>query len=184
MNAVLPLLELPDSEDTVRRLPLLLDPVIVEAPDRDEPEDADLTDPADRALLRGLDERSGRAARADLDTSVRSDRDEIPDTSVRLDLDEIPETSVRPDLDEIPETSVRPDLDEIPETSVLPDLDNIPETSERPDLDDSSDTEDRMVLEVTSDAAVAAVGGAFCSGSSGAWIVITLERETVAKLPK
>ncbi|TNN61509.1 hypothetical protein EYF80_028254 [Liparis tanakae] len=172
MNAVLPLLELPDSEDPVRRLPLLLDPVTVEAPDRDVPVDADLTDPADRALLPGLDERSGRAARADLDTSVRPDRDEIPDTSVRPDLDEIPETSVRPDLDEIPETSVRPDLDEIPETS------------ERPDLDDSSDTEDRMVLEVTSDAAVAAVRGAFCSGSSGAWIVITLERETVAKLPQ
>ncbi len=92
MNGVLSLPELPDSDDTVRLLALLLDSDKVdtldldERPDSDPDPDPDL-DPADPA---DLVVRPDLAVRPDLD--VRSDLEEMSDTSVRSDLDDSSDT--------------------------------------------------------------------------------------------
>lgn len=111
MNGVVSLLELPDNDDTVRLLPLLLDSDKVDAldpedrpdsdPDPDPDPDPDL-DPADLADLSDL--------------AVRPVFDDCPDFAVRLELD------VRSDLEEMSDTSERSDLDdnsEMEDTLVL-----------------------------------------------------------------
>lgn len=104
MNGVVSLLELPDNDDTVRLLLLLLDSDKVDAldpedrPDSDPDPDPDL-DPADLS-----------------DLAVRPVFDDCPDFAVRLELD------VRSDLEEMSDTSERSDLDdnsEMEDTLVL-----------------------------------------------------------------
>lgn len=99
MNGVVSLLELPDSDDTVRLLLLLLfdsDKVetldLDERPDSDPDPDPDLdpADPADLVVCPVFDDRPDLPVRPDLD--VRSDLEERSDTSERSDLDDSSDT--------------------------------------------------------------------------------------------
>ena len=94
MKGVVSLLELPDNDDTVRLLPLVLDKVdtldLEERPDSDpDPDpDPDLEPPAlaDLMVLPLFDDRPDLAVRPDL--YVRSDLEETPERSERSDLDD------------------------------------------------------------------------------------------------
>lgn len=87
MNGVVSPLELPDSDDTVRLLPPLLDSDRVDVLDLEDKPDSDPDpDPADLGLRPVFDERPDFAVR--LESDVRSDLEEMPDTSERSDLDD------------------------------------------------------------------------------------------------
>lgn len=119
MNGVFSLLELPDNDDTVRLLPLLLDPDKVDTLDLDERPDSDPdpkldpdldpADPADLVVCPVLDDRPDLAVRPDLD--VRSDVEEMPDMSERSDLDDSSEMDETLVLEVMPDTVDRAVVD-------------------------------------------------------------------------
>lgn len=119
MKGIFSLLELPDSDDTVRLLPLLLDEDKVDRLDLDErpdsdpdPEldpDLDPTDPADLVVRPVFDDRPDLAVRPDFD--VRSDVEEMPDTSERSDLDDSSEMEDTLVLEVMPDTVDRAVVD-------------------------------------------------------------------------
>lgn len=94
MNGVVSLLELPDNDDTVRLLPLLLNSDKVDTLDLDEVPDSDpdpdpdidAADPADLVVRPVFNGGPDWAARPGLD--MRSELEEMPDTSERSDLDD------------------------------------------------------------------------------------------------
>lgn len=112
INCEVSLRELPDSEDTVRLLPLLLDSDRVDMLDlEDRPDsdpDADL-DPTDLVVFSVFDDRPDFAVRLELD--VRSDLEEMPDTSERSDLDDNSEMEDTLVLEVIPDTVDRAVVD-------------------------------------------------------------------------
>lgn len=116
------LLELPDSDDTVRLLLLLLldsDKVVAldleDRPDSDpdldpDPDfDPDLVDLTDLAVRPGLDDFLDFAVRRELE--VRSDLEEMPDMSERSDLDDSSEMEDTLVLEVISDTAVRAVVD-------------------------------------------------------------------------
>lgn len=120
-NGLLSLLELPDNDDTVRLLPLLLDPDKVDTLDLEERPDSDPDPNPD--------------LEADLDPS------DPTDLTVRPVLDDRPDLDVRPDL------YVRSDLEEMPDTSE-PDFDDSSEIEDNLVLEVISDTVDRAVVDL------------------------------------
>ncbi len=110
MKGVVSLLELPDSDDTVRLLLLLLlrDPDVLDLDERPD-SDPDPTDPAD--------------------LEVRPVLTDLPDLDVCPDLD------VRPDLEEMPDTSECSDLDDSSEMEDTLVLEVIPDTVDRAVVD-------------------------------------------------
>ena len=97
MNGVVSLLRLPDNEDTVRLLLLLLDSENVDTLDFDERPDSDPEadpdpdlDPADLVLRPVFDDRPDWAVRPA--SEVRSDLEDTLDMSERSDLDDSSET--------------------------------------------------------------------------------------------
>lgn len=113
-NGDISLRELPESEDTVRLLPLLLDPDRVDTldledrPDSDPDPDPDL-DPADLIVFSVFEDRPDFAVRLEFD--VRPDREEMPETSERSDLDDNSDTEDTLVLEVIPDTVDRAVVD-------------------------------------------------------------------------
>lgn len=115
-NGEVSLRELPESDDTVRLLPLLLDPDRVDTLDLEDRPDSDPEPDPDPD--------------PDLDPAeVLSVFEDRPDFVVRLELD------VRPDFEEMPETSERSDLDDNSETEDTLVLEVIPDTVDRAVVD-------------------------------------------------
>lgn len=122
MNGEVSLLELPDNDDTVRLLLLLLlrDP---EALDLDKVDMLDLDEP-------------------DSDPVPDLDPADSADLEVRPVLANLPDLVERPDLD------VRSDPEEMPDTSERPDLDDSSEIEDTLVLEVISDTVDRAVVDL------------------------------------
>lgn len=116
MNGIVSLLELPDNDDTVRLLALLLDSDKVDTLDLDDRPDSDPDPDADPDL-------------DPADLVVRPVFDNRPDLAVRPDLD------VRPDLEEMPDTSESSDLDDSSEIEDILVLDVISDTVDRAVVD-------------------------------------------------
>lgn len=115
-NGVVSLRELPESDDTVRLLPLLLDPDRVDTLDPEDRPDSD-PDPnpdpdlelADLILFPVFEDRPDFAVRLELD--VRPDREEMPEMSERSDLDDNSDTEDTLVLEVIPDTVDRAVVD-------------------------------------------------------------------------
>lgn len=115
-NGDVSLRELPESDDTVRLLLLLLDPDRVDTldledrPDSDPDPDPDPDlDPADLIVFSVFEDRPDFAVRLEFD--VRPDREEMPETSERSDLDDNSDTEDTLVLEVIPDTVDRAVVD-------------------------------------------------------------------------
>lgn len=127
MNGVLSLLELPDRDDTVRTLLLLLPPLL--------PLDLDTLD-FDEADTLDLDERLDLLSDPDLDPVDPVER------LLRPVLDDRPDLAVRPDL------VASPVFEERSDTSERLDLDDSSEMEDSLVLEVTSDTVDRAVVDL------------------------------------
>lgn len=104
-NGDVSLRELPESDDTVRLLLLLLDPDRVDTLDLEDRLDSDPDpdlDPADLVVFSLSEDRPEFAVR--LESDVRPEREEIAETSERSDLDDNSDTEDTLVLDVIPDT--------------------------------------------------------------------------------
>lgn len=115
-NGDISLRELPESDDTVRLLPLLLDLDRVDTldledrPDSDpDPEPEPDLDPADFLLFCVFEDCPDFAVRLEFD--VRPDREEMPETSECSDLDDNSDTEDTLVLEVIPDTVDRAVVD-------------------------------------------------------------------------